>query len=148
MSFSKPDSILREVINETTVNVHAGSFDTFLVAEYGQTGTVLDGYLWFSLQADTSVKGESLTSTGEVIDSRELISYRIVGVNPGEYVRLGDISVDYESNDTNPELAGSSLRDVESIEATIQSVTGTSVILGIVTSFKNGTQSIMTNTTN
>src|SRR3989442_11925689 len=148
VSFSNPVSILRKVINETSVIVHAGSFDTFLVAEYGQSGTVLDGYLWFSLEAETSVKALSLNSLGEVIDSRELITYRIVGVNPGEFVRLGNISVDYESNDTNPELAGSSLRDVDSIEATIQSVTGTSVILGIVTSFKNGTQSIMTNTTN
>jgi len=148
MSFSKPDSILREVINETTVNVHAGSFDTFLVAEYGQTGTVLDGYLWFSLQADTSVKGESLTSTGEVIDSRELISYRIVGVNPGEYVRLGDISVDYESNDTTTGLAGSNLTGVDSIQANIQNVTGTSVTLEIVSNFRNGTQSTITNTTN
>src|SRR2546428_1836442 len=148
VNFSNPVSILRRVINETSVIVHAGSFDTFLVAEYGQSGIVLDGYLWFSLEAETSVKALSLNSLGEVIDSRELITYRIVGVNPGEFVRLGNISVDYESNDTNPELAGSSLRDVDSIEATIQSVTGTSVILGIVTSFKNGTQSIMTNTTN
>jgi len=148
MSFSNPDSVLRTVINETTVSVHAGSFDTFLVAEYGQTGTVLDGYLWFSLQADTSVKGVSLTSTGEVVDSRELISYRIVGVNSGEYVRFGDISVDYESNNTTPELTRSTLTGVDSIQADIQNVTGTSVTLEIVSNFKNGTQSIITNTTN
>src|SRR2546430_1165414 len=147
VNFSNPVSILRKVINETSVAVQAGSFDTFLVAEYGQNGTVLEGYSWFSLEAETSVKAVSLNSFGEVIDSRELITYRIVGVSPGEFVRLGDISVDYESNDTNPGLAGSSLRDVGSIEATIQNVTGTSLILGIVTSFKNGTQSITTNTT-
>src|SRR2546425_4736109 len=148
VNFSNPVSILRRVINETSVIVHAGSFDTFLVAEYGQSGTVLDGYLWFSLQADTSVKGVSLTSTGEVVDSRELISYRIVGANPGEYVRLGDLSLDYESNDTTTGLAGSNLTGVDSIQANIQNVTGTSVTLEIVSNFRNGTQSTITNTTN
>ncbi len=148
VSFSNPVSILRKVINETSVIVHAGSFDTFLVAEYGESGTVLDGYSWFSLEAETSVKAVSLDSTGGIIDSRELISYRIVGVNPGEFVRLGDISVDYESNDTTPGLAGSTLKGVDSIQANIQNVTGTSVTLEIVSNFKNGTQSMITNTTN
>src|SRR3989441_8618800 len=148
VNFSYPVSTLRKVINETSVTVQAGSFDTLLVAEYAQSGTVLDGYLWFSLQADTSVKGVSLTSTGEVVDSRELISYRIVGGNPGEYVRLGDISVDYESNDTTTGLAGSNLTGVDSIQANIQNVTGTSVTLEIVSNFRNGTQSTITNTTN
>src|SRR5437879_8397914 len=148
MNFSKPVSLLRKVINETSVTVHAGTFDTFLVAEYNQSGTVLDRYSWCSREAETSVKAVSLDSTGGIIDSRELISYRIVGVNPGEFVRLGDISVDYESNDTAPGLAGSTLTGVDSIQATIQNVTGTSVTLGIVSSFKNGTQSMITNTTN
>src|SRR5437879_9784491 len=148
VSFSNTVSILRKVINETSVIVHAVSFDTFLVAEYGESGTVLDGYSWFSLEAETSVKAVSLDSTGGIIDSRELISYRIVGVNPGEFVRLGDISVDYESNDTTPGLAGSTLTGVDSIQSTIQNVTGTSVTLEIVSNFKNGTQSIITNTTN
>src|SRR6266705_5492106 len=148
VSFSNPVSILRKVINETSVIVHAGSFDTFLVAEYGESGTVLDGYSWFSLEAETSVKAVSLDSTGGIIDSRELISYRIVEVNPGEFVRLGDISVDYESNDTTPGLAGSTLKGVDSIQANIQNVTGTSVTLEIVSNFKNGTQSMITNTTN
>src|SRR5207249_8870175 len=88
VNFSNPVSILRKVINETSVAVQAGSFDTFLVAEYGQNGTVLEGYSWFSLEAETSVKAVSLNSFGEVIDSRELITYRIVGVSPGEFVRL------------------------------------------------------------
>jgi len=148
VSFSNSVSILRKVINETSVIVHAGSFDTFLVAEYSQSGTVLDGYSWFSLEAEASVKAVSLDSTGGLIDSRELISYRIVGVNPGEFVRLGDISVDYESNDTTPGLAGSTLTGVDSIQSTIQNVTGTSVTLEIVSNFKSGTQSIITNTTN
>src|SRR5437870_4751474 len=148
VSFSNSVSTLRTVINETSVTVQAGSFDTFLVAENGLSGTVLDGYSWFSLEAETSVKSVSLDSTGGIADSRELISYRIVGVNPGEFVRLGDISVDYESNDTAPGLAGSTLTGVDSIQATIQNVTGTSVTLGIVSSFKNGTQSMITNTTN
>src|SRR6266567_2618869 len=147
VSFSNPVSILRKVINETSVIVHAGSFDTFLVAEYGESGTVLDGYSWFSLEAETSVKAVSLDSSGGVIDSRELISYRIVGVNPGEFVRLGNFSVEYESNDTNAEPAWSSLRDVDSIDVTIQSVTGTKVIFDIISNFKNGTQSVTTNTT-
>ena len=148
MNFSKPVSLLRRVINETSVTVHAGTFDTFLVAEYNQSGIVPDEYSWFSLEAETSVKAVSLDSTGGIIDSRELISYRIVGVNPGEFVRLGDISVDYESNDTTPRLAGSTLTGVDSIQANIQNVTGTSVTLEIVSNFKNGTQSIITNTTN
>src|SRR5437879_6188704 len=148
VSFSNTVSILRKVINETSVIVHAVSFDTFPVAEYGESGTVLDGYSWFSLEAETSVKAVSLDSTGVITDSRELISYRIVGVNPGEFVRLGDISVDYESNDTTPGLAGSTLTGVDSIQSTIQNVTGTSVTLEIVSNFKNGTQSIITNTTN
>jgi len=148
MNFSKPVSLLRKVINETSVTVHAGTFDTFLVAEYNQSGIVPDEYSWFSLEAETSVKAVSLDSTGGIIDSRELISYRIVGVSPGEFVRLGDISVDYESNDTTPGLAGSTLTGVDSIQANIQNVTGASVTLEIVSNFKNGTQSIITNTTN
>src|SRR5437879_3351931 len=148
VSFSNTVSILRKVINETSVIVHAVSFDTFLVAEYGESGTMLEGYSWFSLEAETSVKALSLDSTGGIIDSRELISYRIVGVNPGEFVRLGDVSVDYKSNDTTRGLAGSTLTGVDSIQANIQNVTGTSVTLGIVSSFKNGTESIITNTTN
>src|SRR5437870_395554 len=148
VSFSNSVSTLRTVINETSVTVQAGSFDTFLVAENGLSGTVLDGYSWFSLEAETSVKSVSLDSTGGIADSRELISYRIVGVNPGEFVRLGDISVDYESNDTTPGFARSTLTGVDSIQANIQNVTGTSVTLEIVSNFKNGTESIMTNTTN
>ena len=146
VSFSNSVSTLRKVINETSVTVQAGSFDTFLVAEYGQSGTVLDGYSWFSLEAETSVRAISLNSFGEVIDSRELISYRIVGVNPGDFVRLGEILVNYESNDTTPELARSTLMAVDSIQVTIQNVTGTTVTIAVVSSFKNGTQSIMTNT--
>jgi len=146
-TFSNPLSILRSVINETSVSVHAGTFDTFLVAEYNQGGTVLDGYAWFSLETETSVRALRLNSSGGVIDSRELISYRIVGVNPGEFVRLGNFSVEYESNDTNAEPAWSSLRDVDSIDVTIQSVTGTKVIFDIISNFKNGTQSVTTNTT-
>ncbi len=49
VSFSNSVSTLRTVINETSVTVQAGSFDTFLVAENGLSGTVLDGYSWFSL---------------------------------------------------------------------------------------------------
>src|SRR5438309_911598 len=148
VSFSNSVSILRKVINETSVIVHAASFDTFLVVDYSQSGTVVDVFSWFSLEAEASVKAVSLDSTGGLIDSRELISYRIVGVNPGEFVRLGDISVDYESNDTTPGLAGSTLKGVDSLQANIQNVTGTSVTLEIVSNFKNGTESIMTNTTN
>ncbi len=148
VSFSNSVSTLRTVINETSVTVQAGSFDTFLVAENGLSGTVLDGYSWFSLEAETSVKSVSLDSTGGIADSRELISYRIVGVNPGDFVRLGEILVNYESNDTTPELAQSTLMAVNSIQANIQNVTGTSVTIAVVSSFKNGTQSIITNTTN
>src|SRR5437879_12952386 len=85
VSFSNPVSILRKVINETSVIVHARSFDTFLVAEYGESGTVLDGYSWFSLEAETSVKAVSLDSTGGIINSREMISYSIVEVKPREF---------------------------------------------------------------
>jgi len=55
MNFSKPVSLLRKVINETSVTVHAGTFDTFLVAEYNQSGIVPDEYSWFSLVAESSV---------------------------------------------------------------------------------------------
>src|SRR5437879_12845945 len=126
MNFSKPVSLLRKVINETSVTVHAGTFDTFLVAEYNQSGIVPDEYSWFSLEAETSVKAVSLDSTGGIIDSRELISYRIVGVSPGEFVRLGDTALDYESHDTTLGLAGSTLTGADSIQANIQNVTGTS----------------------
>src|SRR5438552_7724335 len=148
MNFSKPVSLLRKVINETSVTVHAGTFDTFLVAEYNQSGIVPDEYSWFSLVAESSVKAVQLNNMGEIVDSRELISYRIVGVNPGEFVRLGDISVDYESNDTTPGLARSTLTGVDSIQANIQNVTGTRVTLEIVSNFEYGIESIMTNTTN
>jgi len=146
-TFFNPVSIVRKVINETSITVPAGTFDTFLVAEFDGNGTVLDRYSWFSLEAGTSVKDIMLNSAGGVIDSRELISYRIVGVNPGEFILLADISVVYGSNDTSPQLAGSSLRDVDSIEVTIQNVTGTNVIFGIGSSFKNGTRSSTTNMT-
>src|SRR5947208_13000905 len=113
MNFSKPVSLLRKVINETSVTVHAGTFDTFLVAEYNQSGIVPDEYSWFSLVAGTSVKAVSLDSTGGIIDPRQLISYRIVGVHPDEFVRLGDISVDNESNDTTPRLQVSPMTRVD-----------------------------------
>ena len=146
-TFSNRMSILRSVLNETSVIVHAGTFESFLVAEYNQGGTVLDGYTWFSLEPETSVKALQLDNSGGVMDSRELISYRIVAVNPGEAVRLGNFSVEHESNDTNAEPAWSSLRDVDSIDVTIQNVTGTKVIFDIISNFKNGTQSVTTNTT-
>ena len=146
-SFSYPVSIVRKVINETSITVPAGTFDTFLVAELDGNGTALDRYSWFSLEAGTSVKDISLDSAGGVIDSRELVSYRMVGIYPGEFILLGDISVVYRSNDTSPQLADSSLRDVDSIEVTIQNVTGTNVTFGISWSFKNGTRSSTTNMT-
>ena len=146
-TFFNTFSIVRKVINETSITVAAGTFDTFLVSEFYWNRVVFNRYSWFSLDAGTSVKDISFNNAGGVIDSRELISYRIVGINPGEFILLGDISVVYESNDTNPELAGSSLRDVDSIEVTIQNVTGANVIFGIISSFKNGTRSSTTNVT-
>jgi hypothetical protein len=146
-TFSGSVSILRTVVNETSVTVQAGTFDAYLVAEYGQNGTMLDGYSWFSLEAATPVREISLTNAVGVIDSRELISYQIVAVNVGETVRLGDISVTYKTNDTSPGFVGSSLNSVDSIESTVQNVTGTNVTLSIIMTFRNGTQSGTTNTT-
>ena len=146
-NFSVSVSILEKVINETSVTVHAGTFDTFLVAQYDQNGTLLDGYSWFSPEAATAVKAVSLNSNGIVIDSRELTSYRIVGVNPGQFLRLGSFSVAYKSNDTNPELSATALSDLDSVETSVQNVTGSRVTFEALSFFKNGTQISTTNTT-
>jgi hypothetical protein len=71
-------SILRKVINETTVTVPAGTFDTFLVARYVKNGTLLNQYRWFSTQVKTSVRWEILdTNTGAFIDSYAMTSYSL-----------------------------------------------------------------------
>lgn len=77
-------SILRRVINQTTVNVPAGSFDTFLVAEYVKNGTELHEYRWFSLQAKTTAKLQIFNSdTGALVDSYVMTSYNLVTIqNP------------------------------------------------------------------
>ncbi len=74
-------SNLRKVINETTVTVPAGTFDTFLVAEYVQSGTVLHEYRWFSTDAKTSVKWESFDQfTHALFDSYNMTSYNLAAI--------------------------------------------------------------------
>jgi PKD domain len=78
---SSPSSfqILRTVINQTTVTVPAGTFQTFLVADYRNGGTQLREYRWFSTQAKTSVKVEFFDFyTGAVFDSYVMTSYSLV----------------------------------------------------------------------
>jgi len=71
------------VVNETTVTVPAGTFDTFLVVEYTRSGTLLHEYRWFSTQAKTSVKWENFDqNTGVVSDSYLMTSYSLAATNP------------------------------------------------------------------
>lgn len=71
-------SIMRKVINQTTVTVPAGNFDTVLVAGYVNNGTVLNQYRWFSSLAKTSVKWVTFDiHTGAVLNSYMMSSYSL-----------------------------------------------------------------------
>jgi len=70
-------SIMRRVINQTTVTVPAGTFDTYLVAGY-VNGTMLNQYRWFSTGAKTSVKWVSFDiRTSSVFNSYVMTSYSL-----------------------------------------------------------------------
>jgi hypothetical protein len=63
--------------------VPAGTFDTFLVARYVQSGTILHEYRWFSTLAKTSVKWEIFDQvTHAVSDSYVMMSYSLAAI-PG-----------------------------------------------------------------
>jgi hypothetical protein len=76
-------SIRRTVVNQTTVTVPAGTFDTFLVAQYINNGMQLNEYRWFSLQAKTSVKLLIFdVPTGSLRDSYVMTSYSLATIQP------------------------------------------------------------------
>jgi len=78
-------SVMRKVINQTTVTVPAGNFETFLVAGYVNNGTVLNQYRWFSTLAKTSVKWVTFdVQTGAVLNSYVMTSYSLAVV-PSPY---------------------------------------------------------------
>ena len=101
-------SIRRTIVNQTTVTVPAGTFDTFLVAQYVNKGTVLDEYRWFSLQAKTSVKLVVLDRiTGLMSDSYLMTSYSLVlpilhitGLSPNPARPLQSVRLDYTATET------------------------------------------------
>jgi len=103
-------SIRRIVVNQTTVIVPAGTFDTFLVAQYINDGKQLDEYRWFSIQAKTTVKFMSFNPmTGSLFDSYVMTSYSLVTVQP--VLSINSLS-------PNPARPGQSVRlDYTAMEA-------------------------------
>jgi len=103
-------SNLRKVVNETMVIVPAGTFDTFLVAEYVQSGTVLHGYRWFSTDAKTSVKWEIFDQfTRAVSDSYTMTSYSLAaipGPSPGPNPSPSPNPSPNPSTNSNPTILG------------------------------------------
>jgi len=76
-------AIRRTVVNQTTVTVPAGTFDTYLVAQYINDGKQLNEYRWFSLHAKTSVKLMIFNAnTGTLFDSYVMTSYSLATVQP------------------------------------------------------------------
>ena len=108
-------AIKRTVINQTTVTVPAGTFDTFLVAQYLNDGQQLNEYRWFSLQAETSVKFLIFaTTTGSLFDSYVMTSYRlapvlpilhITGVSPNPAKPSQTVRVDFTAIETVPDVS-------------------------------------------
>jgi hypothetical protein len=76
-TFSLSSSALRRVINETTVTVPAGTFDTFLVAQYPQGGSTVNLYRWWSPQAENVAKILRLDQAGNVMQSQVMVSYSL-----------------------------------------------------------------------
>jgi hypothetical protein len=95
-------SIKRTVVNQTTVTVPAGTFDTFLVAQYISDGMQLNEYRWFSLQAKTTVKLMIFSvPTGALFDSYVMTSYSLATIQP---------KLSINSLSPNPARPGQSVR--------------------------------------
>jgi len=103
-------SVMRKVINQTTVTVPAGNFDTFLVAGYINNGTVLNQYRWFSTDAKTSVKWLTFDiHTSAVLNSYVMTSYSLAMVpnpspNPSPSPKPSPNPSPTSSNPSNPGL--------------------------------------------
>ncbi len=85
-TFSNSVSQLRQVLNETTVTVPAGTIDTFLVAIYAQQGTVLRGYRWTSNVIGENAKLLTFNNNGAIVDDQVLISYSLASPSPATRV--------------------------------------------------------------